>query len=104
MIDIDELITVIENLQRNGRISIIDDAVGAIKKLDTQLSAFKRIYNEASINLQYAENENQDLKRRLTAHIKGEAVESMCPACHRRLWFIDDETMDCPFCEEEPNE
>ena len=100
MIDIDELITVIENLQRHGRKSIIDDAVGAIKQLDTQLSAFKRIYNEASINLQYAETENQDLKRRLTAHIKGEAIEGLCPKCRKLLLFVGDETMECPFCEE----
>ena len=100
MIDIDELISVIENLQRHGKICMLDDAVGAIKQLDTQLSAFKRIYNEASVNLQYAEAENKDLRRRLSSHIKGESVESICPKCRKILWFVDDEAMVCPFCEE----
>ena len=61
MIDIDELISVITQLQKAGRRSIVDDAVGAIKQLDTQLSAFKRMYNEASVNLQYAEAKNKTL-------------------------------------------
>lgn len=45
--------------------------------------------------------ENFYLKSLLSDHRKGQAVKFFCKTCTKPIWFVDDEPLKCPYCNEE---
>ena len=46
------------------------------------------------------EIERDELLRCVKEHQRGHAIEANCYECSKTFWHVDDELIQCPFCED----
>ena len=43
----------------------------------------------------------KELERSSLEHLKGHSLEAICDECSSHYWYVDDETIVCPYCHPE---